>query len=278
MTVLAFAAFGQPKARIGMRDDGRLCLRLRLPMKLLFLLMLSLAGVTPAAAQLINVAAAASLTEAMRDVARAFEATRPGVTVALHFAASGVLLQDIAQGKPADVLASADADTLARGIQRRLLLAEAQREFATNTLVLIVPTDRNSPVQRLQDLARPEIRRIAMGRMATVPAGRYAKQAIDALRLWPAVQQKIVPGDSVRAVLEAVASGDADAGFVYGTDTLMAGKRVRAVETLAVQTPVRNAATVVSSSPHPALARDFVLFLNQPPARAVFARYAFGTP
>ncbi|MBL0299381.1 MAG: molybdate ABC transporter substrate-binding protein, partial [Betaproteobacteria bacterium] len=91
-------------------------------------------------------------------------------------------------------------------------------------LVLIVPTDRSSPVQRLQDLARPEIRRIAMGRTATVPAGRYARQAIDALRLWPALQQKIVFGDSVRAVLQAVASGDVDAGFVYATDVPVAGQ------------------------------------------------------
>lgn len=247
-------------------------------MKILFLLWLALAGLSPAAAQRITVAAAASLTEAMGEVARAFEAARPGASVELQFAASGVLLQDIAAGKPADVFASADADTLARGVQRRLLLADAQREFATNTLVLIVPADRHSPVQRMQDLARPEIRRIAMGRTATVPAGRYARLAIDALRLWPAVQHKIVAGDSVRAVLEAVASGDADAGFVYGTDVGLAGKRVRVVQTLAVQTPVRYPATVVAGTRQPALARDFVLFLNQPPARAVFTRHGFGAP
>ena len=247
-------------------------------MKVLFLLWLALAGLSPAAAQQVTVAAAASLGDAMRDVAREFEATRPGVTVLVQVAASGVLLQDIASGKPADVLACADADTLARGIQRRLLLADTQREFATNTLVLIVPTDRNLPVQRLQDLARPEIRRIAMGRPATVPAGRYARLAIDALRLWPAVQHKIIAGDSVRAVLEAVASGDADAGFVYATDVALADKRVRVVQTLAVQPPVRYPATVVAGSQQPVLARAFVLFLNQPPARAVFTRYGFGAP
>ena len=133
-------------------------------MRRFLFLLLALVSLTPATAQPLNVAAAASLTEAMRDVAKAFEAARPGVGVQLQFGASGMLLQDIAGGKPADVFASADADTLARGVQRRLLLAEAQREFATNALVLIVPTDRSSPVQRLQDLARPEIRRIAKER------------------------------------------------------------------------------------------------------------------
>ena len=232
-------------------------------MRRFLFLLLALVSLTPATAQPLNVAAAASLTEAMRDVAKAFEAARPGVGVQLQFGASGMLLQDIAGGKPADVFASADADTLARGVQRRLLLAEAQREFATNALVLIVPTDRSSPVQRLQDLARPEIRRIAMGRTATVPAGRYARQAIDALRLWPALQQKIVFGDSVRAVLQAVASGDVDAGFV---------------QTLAVQPPIRYPATVVAASGQQVLARDFIAFLNQPQARAVFSRYGFGAP
>ena len=241
-------------------------------MRRFLFLLLALVSLTPATAQPLNVAAAASLTEAMRDVAKAFEAAQ------LQFGASGTLLQDIAGGKPADVFASADADTLARGVQRRLLLAEAQREFATNALVLIVPTDRSSPVQRLQDLARPEIRRIAMGRTATVPAGRYARQAIDALRLWPALQQKIVFGDSVRAVLQAVANGDVDAGFVYATDVPVAGERVRVVQTLAVQPPIRYPATVVAASGQQVLARDFIAFLNQTQARAVFSRYGFGAP
>lgn len=241
-------------------------------------LLLALASLTAATAQQLSVAAAASLTEAMSEVAQAFEATRPGVGVQLRFGASGALLNEIAVGKPADVFASADADSLVRGVQRRLLLAAAQREFATNALVLVVPTDRSSTVQRLQDLARPEIRRIAMGRTATVPAGRYAKQAIDALRLWPALQQKMVFGDDVRAVLQAVASGDVDAGFVYATDAALAGERVRVVQVLEVQTPIRYPATVVAGSGQEALARDFIAFLNQPQARAVFTRYGLGAP
>ena len=247
-------------------------------MRFLFLLMLALTGLNPAAAQPLEVAADASLTEAMGDVARAFEAARPGVTVRLRFAASGVLLQEIGTGQPADVLASADTETLARGIQRRLLVPDAQRDFATGRLVLIVPTDRQSPVQRLQDLARPEVRRVAMGRTATEPAGRYAKQAIDALRLWPSLQQKVVAGDDVRAVLEAVASGDVDAGFVYATDAARAGPRARVVQALALPAPVQYTATVVAASGRPAQARDFVLFLNQPAARALLARHGFGAP
>ena len=247
-------------------------------MRFLFFLLLALAGLNPAAAQPLEVAADTSLTGAMAEVARAFEAARPGVQLRLRFAASGVLLQDIGSGQTADVFASADTETLARGIQRRLLVPDAQRDFASGRLVLIVPTDRQSPPQRLQDLARPEVRRIAMGRTTTEPSGRYARQAIDALRLWPALQQKVVAGDSVRAVLEAVASGDADAGFVYATDAALAGPRVRVVQVLDLPAPVQYTATVVAASGRPELARDFVRFLTQPTARAALARQGFGTP
>ena len=247
-------------------------------MRFLFFLWLALVGLNPAAAQHAQRCRRRQPDRGDGRRGTAFEAARPGVRVQLRFGASGVLLQEIAAGQPADVFASADAETLARGIQRRLLVSDAQRDFATGRLVLIVPTDRHASVQRLQDLARPEIRRIAMGRTATVPAGRYARQAIDALRLWPSLQQKIVAGDSVRAVLEAVAGGDVDAGFVYATDAAGAGPRVRVVQVLDTATPVRYPATVVAASGQPALARDFVLFLNQPAARAIFERHGFGAP
>ena len=85
-------------------------------------------------------------------------------------------------------------------------------------------------------------------------------------------------GDSVRAVLESVASGDADAGFVYATDAALAGPRARVVQALDLPAPVRYTATVVAASGRPAQARDFVRFLNQPAARALLARHGFGAP
>lgn len=229
-----------------------------------------------AGAATLQVAAASSLAEAMPALAQAFEGGHPGVTLKLSSGASGALLEQLAQGAPVDVLLSADADTLARGVERRLLQADSVRAFASNTLVLVLPAASVLPVQRITDLALVEVQRIAMGRAATAPVGRYARQAIDAARLWPALQRKIVPADSARHALELVVRGDVDAAFVYGTDARSAGNRVRLVQTLAGISPIRLGAAVAASSKQAALAAEFVLFLRSDAARAVLGRLGFG--
>ncbi len=234
---------------------------------------------TAAQAQALVVAADSSLGEAMAAVARQFEAGRKGVAVTLRLGASGVLLEQIGHGTATDVLAAADAETVALGVQRRLLVADLRSSFASNSLVLIVPASLNLPVQRLADLGRPEVVRVAIGRHASEPAGRYAREAIDGQRLWPAVQRKAVLVDDVREVLDKVATAEVEAGFVYGTDVAAAPPgRVRVVETLRTTTPIRYPANVVAGSKQAELAREFITYLRSDPARAVFQRYGFGLP
>ncbi len=223
----------------------------------------------------LNVAAASSLADALPELARAFATGRAGVDVRLNVAASGALLEQLAQGTPMDVLLSADADTLARGVQRRLLLADSVRSFAGNTLVLVLPAASSLRVQRLTDLAQTDVQRIAMGRVASVPAGRYARQAIDAVRLWPALQRKIVHADSARHALDLVVRGDVDAAFVYGTDARSASERVRVAATLSGHEPVRLGAAVTAAGRQPRLAGEFVQFLRSEAARAVLVRHGF---
>lgn len=237
------------------------------------------ASTLPAWTQTLTVAAASSLAEPLQAVARSFELAHPGTTITLVTGASGSLLEHLAEGAPADVLASADAQTVALGVQRRLLLPELRSGFATNVLVLVVPTALKLPVQRLADLVRPEVVRIAIGRQASVPAGRYAREAINNQRLWPALQRKLVMADDVRAVLALVAAAEVEAGFVYATDVSTAPPgQVRVVETLATTTPIRYAAHVVAGSTRAALAREFVLYLRGDTAQAVFKRFGFGLP
>jgi len=236
------------------------------------------AAASASLAQGLLVATDNSLGEAMRAVARDFEAGRSGVRVELRVGAPGALLEQIASGVPVDVLAGADAETVALGVQRRLLEPELRSVFASNELVLVVPASLNLPVRRLSDLARPEVARIAMGREATVPAGRYAREAINAQRMWPAVQRKVVVGQDVREVLDLVAAADVEAGFVFATDVRAAADRVRVVETLTTTTPIRYLANVAAGSKNPALAREFVAHLRGDAARAVFKRFGFGVP
>jgi molybdate transport system substrate-binding protein len=231
-----------------------------------------------ALAQKLVVAADSSLGDAMKAVAHDFEAARKGVSVTLRLGASGVLLEQVDHGTATDVLAAADTETVALGVQRRLLVADLRSSFVSNRLVLIVPASLNLPVQRLSDLGRAEVVRVAMGRYASEPAGRYAREAINAQRLWPAVQRKAVWVDDVRELLALVAAADVEAGFVYATDVAAAAGRVRVVETLPTTTPIRGAAHVVARSRQPELARDFVAYLRSDAARAVFQRFGFGPP
>ncbi len=241
-------------------------------------LMLAAVGGAALAQQLV-VAVDSSLGDAMKVVARDFEAAHKGVGVTLRLGASGALLEQVARGTSTDVLAAADIETVALGVQRRLLVADLRSSFASNSLVLIVPAALNLPVQRLVDLARPEVVRVAMGRHASEPAGRYAREAINAQRLWPVVQRKAVLVDDVREVLKLVAAAEVEAGFVYTTDVAAAAPgRVRVVETLPTTTPIRYPANVVAGSKQPELARDFITYLRSEAARAVLQRFGFGLP
>lgn len=227
-------------------------------------------------AQVLTVSAAASLTEALRDIAPLFEALRPGVTLRLNLAASGALLQQVAQGAPVDVLVSADEDTVQLGVARGLLDTHTRRVFAGNQLVLVRP--QGGAVVALPDLRGPAVTRLAIGKPGSVPAGRYAQQALQAAGLWDSVQRKLVPADSVLQALDYVARGEVEAAIVYRSDALLMPARVQVAAVLSGHSPIRYPAVVVSSSRQKALAADFVAFLASPPAQAVLEHRGFVRP
>lgn len=232
--------------------------------------------------QTITVSAAASLTDAFREIGSRFEASRPGASVRFNFAASGVLVQQIVQGAPVDVFASADQETMDRGVQARALDPASRRDFAANSLVMVAPLrGARAPAPALAgpaDLARPEVRRVAIGKPATAPAGRYTRQALDAAAVWTAVEPKVVYADSVRQVLDYVARGEVDAGFVYRTDVQRMQDRVRVVSTVGGHSPITYPMAVVRDSRQPVLARAFADYLLGPEAQAILQRHGFVKP
>lgn len=229
-------------------------------------------------AQQLTVSAAASLTDAFKELGPRFEATRPGSTLRFNFAASGALLQQIVQGAPVDVFASADQATMNRANDQKLIDADTRRDFVTNRLVLIEPAQGGVGIRSLQDLNGPAVRKIAIGKVATVPVGGYTKQVLDGARLWEPLEPKFVQADSVRQVLDYVGRGEVDAGFVYSTDAIVAGDKVKVVATPTGHTPVSYPVAVIADSRHKALARDFATWLAGDEARTVFKRYGFGQP
>lgn len=247
------------------------------PLRLLSLF-LAMALPLAAAAQQITVSAAASLTDAFKELGPRFEATKPGATVRFNFAASGVLLQQIAQGAPVDVFASADQETMDRAAAQKLVDAHTRRNFAGNSLVLIEPLRDAAGVKSLQDLAGAGVRKIAIGKTATVPVGRYTRQVLEGAGLWSVLEPKFVQADSVRQVLDYVARGEVEAGFVYRTDAAVAGDKVKLAFAPTGHASVTYPVAVVADSRQKALAADFIAFLSSEATREVFARYGFTRP
>ena len=244
------------------------------------LLTLALAMALPLAvsAQQLTISAAASLTDAFKEIGPKFEATKPGTTVRFNFAASGTLLQQISQGAPVDVFASADQETMDRAAAQKFIDTDSRKNFVSNSLVLIEPATDGPAIKSLQDLTGPAVKKIAIGKTATVPVGRYTKQVLDGANLWTTLEPKFVQADSVRQVLDYVSRGEADAGFVYRTDAAIMGNKVKIVMTPSGHTPVTYPIAVVSESKQKALSNDFINYIASDEAQAVLTRYGFGKP
>jgi molybdate transport system substrate-binding protein len=267
-------------ATLGLRAAGATASRAATLTAMRAALLAALLAALPvsARAQALTVSAASSLTEPLREIGRRFEAARPGVAVRFNFASSGVLVQQIIQGAPADVFVAADQETMARGIGQKVLDAATRRDFAGNSLVMVTPARDAAAPAALADLGRAGVKRVAVGKPATAPVGRYAQQALAAANLWAAVEPKIVYADNARQVLDYVARGEVDAGFVYRTDAALAADRVRVALTVAGHEPISYPAAVVADSRQPALAREFHAFLFGAEAQAILARFGFRAP
>lgn len=235
---------------------------------------LTACGVAAQAAD-VTVSAAASLTNAFKELAPGFEAQNPGTQVLFNFASSDALLAQIAKGAPVDVFASADQETMDRAEQQKLLVAGSRRNFVGNTLVLVTPLEGGLPLTALADLAKPAVKRIALGKPETVPAGRYAREALDAAKLWPTVEPKAVYAQNVRQALDYVARGEVEAGFVYATDAAVQKDKVRPLFVVPTQTPISYPIAAVAGSPNAEAARKFVDYVMSPAGQAVLARFGF---
>ncbi len=232
----------------------------------------------PATAAELTVSAAASLSNAFREIAIAWESQNPGEKVLLNFAASGTLLQQIDKGAPVDVFATADRETMNRAQEKKLIDASSRRTFARNELVAVVPAASKHPVQALNDLRNEAIQRIAVGNPRSVPAGRYTEKALSGDGTWDALKAKRINAESVRQVLDYVARGEVDAGFVYATDAAIAGDKVRVVFKVSLEEPVMYPVAPIATAANPDGARSFIEFLTGAQGQEILARFGFSKP
>ena len=226
----------------------------------------------------ITVSAAASLTNAFKEIGAAYEKEHAGDKVQFNFAASDPLVQQISKGAPVDVFASADQDAMDKADNLKLLAPGTRKNFASNSLVLIAPQGGKVPVKSLQDVTQPAVARITIGNPASVPVGRYTKAALENAKLWTAVEPKLILGTSVRQCLDYVARGEVDAGFVYATDAAIVKDKVTVVATVPTETPVSYPIAVIAAGPQAAAGRKFADYVQSSTGQAILAKYGFGRP
>jgi molybdate transport system substrate-binding protein len=221
---------------------------------------------------LVLIFAAASLTAAFEEMATAFEAAEPAFDVQLNLAGSSSLREQILEGAPADVFASANTSNMDQVIEA----GEASRSatLAANALQIAVPAGNPAGVTGLSDFAREEL---LIGLCAEgVPCGDFGRQALDAAGVVAAVDTN---EPDVRALLVKIEAGELDAGIVYVTDVLAAGDRVEGVDVppgsnVVVTYPI----ATLTNAPNPDGAAAFVAFSLAEGSRAILARYGFSLP
>ena len=224
----------------------------------------------------LTVSAAASLTQAFQDIGAQFESQNPGTKVKFNFGASGALMQQIANGAPVDVFASADTDTMDKAVAKGVVAAVDVKVFTTNKLVVIVPIQSKASLQQLADLKKPDIKRIAMGTPASVPAGHYAQGSLEKAGLWNEVKDKVINTTNVRQALDYVSRDEVDAGFVYASDAQLMQDKVKVAMQVTTLTPIQYPTAPVMGSANKNLSVKFIQFLQSPLAQATLKKYGFG--
>jgi len=224
----------------------------------------------------VTVYAASSLTDALKEIAATYEKSS-GDKIIFNFAASNTLDMQIKAGAPADIFFSADEAKMDDLEKTGLLTNGSRKDLLSNTLVIVAPAD-STLVLSAASLTDPAIKKIALGQPESVPAGIYAKAYLQKIGVWDQVATRVIPMESVRAVLAAVETGNVDAGIVYKTDALHSKKVKIIYEVPVADGPaIAYPAAIVQNSKHAAAAKKFLDYLSEPDSLKTFEKYGFIT-
>jgi molybdate transport system substrate-binding protein len=222
----------------------------------------------------LRVAVASDLQGVLPAIATRFRAAS-GIEVVPVFGASGSLAQQIGQGAPYDVFLSANEAFVRQLAQEGHIEAGSVRAYARGRLVLVVNKGSGARVESLADLARPEVKRVALANPGFAPYGLAARQALEKARLWEALGPKLVQAETVRQALQFVQTGNAEAGLVAHSVAQL--PEVRTVEVdPGLHAPILQGLGVVARSKHREAARRFAAYLLGEEGQRLLASYGFG--
>jgi molybdate transport system substrate-binding protein len=232
----------------------------------------------PAVAQAadVTVFAAASLSDALKDVGAAYQ-KKTGHTAVFSFAASSALAKQIEAASYADMFISADLDWMDYLDNRGLIAHDTRHNLLGNKLVLIAPSDSKAAIKiapHFDILGALNGGRLAVADPDSVPAGKYARSALTYLGVWNAVVDHLAQAENVRVALAYVARGETPLGIVYTTDA-MSEPKVRIVDTFPENTHAPILYPVALTKEAKPAAREFLDFLSGPEAQAIFVKDGF---
>lgn len=223
----------------------------------------------------LTIQAAASLTDVLKEIGSAYE-KQSGDKLNFNFGASNMLARQIEEGAPADIFFSADEARMDSLGKKDLLVDGTRKSLLSNTLVIVVSADNTLPIKSASDLTKAEVKRVALAEPQSVPAGIYAKEYLQKIKLWGQLSDKIVPTENVRGALAAVESDNVDAGMVYKTDALISKKVRIACEVPRSEGPkISYPMALLKASKEPAAARKFLAYLESKESLALFQKYGF---
>lgn len=237
----------------------------------------SLSGMA-AQAKDVRVFAAASLKNALDDAAAAW-ARETGKKVVISYAASNVLAKQIEAGAPADIFFSADLDWMDYAATKNLIDGKSRVNLLANSLVLVAPRNSSAQVALHTGMDLAAILgtgRLAMGNVDAVPAGKYGKAALQNLRAWEGVKDKVAQAENVRAALLLVSRGEAPLGIVYKTDAMSdSNVKIDAIFPRESHPPIVYPLALTKDSMN-ADAAEFFGFLRSAKAKPLFEKQGFG--
>lgn len=223
------------------------------------------------------ISAAASMKDSMLAIKTAYEDEHPDITITLNFGSSGSLQHQIEQGSPTDLFISASQSKMQALEDQELLLDSSRKKLLTNELVLIAPKD-TTITGNFDTLLIKDFTSFAIGEPASVPAGKYAKEALENLDYYKDLTDKLIFAKDVREVLTWVETGNVDGGIVYATDAKTTDNiTVVAHAPIDAYTPIEYPVAIIKTTPHETLAKDFMQYLFSDNGLTIFESYGFQT-
>ncbi|MGD1075428.1 MAG: molybdate ABC transporter substrate-binding protein [Thermodesulfovibrionales bacterium] len=227
----------------------------------------------------IIVSAAISLKNALEEIGTLYESRQRGAKVSFNFGASGDLVRQIEGGAPVDVFASAAEKDMDEAEKKGLIEPGTRKDFAANTVVLVVPAKEGQLIKSFSDLSSGEIKKVAIGNPKTVPAGRYAEEIFQFYRVYDAIKNKLIFAENVRQVLDYVGRGEVDAGVIYLSDAMLkaTGVKVAAIAPSGSHTPAIYPIAVIKGTKASDLSKEFIAVVTSEEGQTILRTYGFGS-